>query len=257
MDPYLEDPPIWAGVHQALISSIRALLNARLPPAFVADAGERLYLIERDRNIYPDVLLLQRPHAVRRGGAVATMTPTIDNPWTISTLIDEMRQPYIQIVTARHPARVVTIIEILSPGNKASGSQLRKLYLEKQEQLLVSGTHFIEIDLLRAGTHTVRAPFESLRRKGTWDYLCCLHRAGLGSDFEVWPARVRDRLPRVAVPLDEEWPDVPLDLQEAVDRAYDEGGYSRWIDYADEPADPLSAEDADWADSLLRAAGKR
>jgi hypothetical protein len=50
--------------------------------------------------------------------------------------------------------------------------------------------------------------------------------------------------------------DVPLDLQAIMEQCYRNGGYDD-IDYADEPAPPLSTEDATWVDALLRERGKR
>jgi hypothetical protein len=51
--------------------------------------------------------------------------------------------------------------------------------------------------------------------------------------------------------------DVRLDLQAAFDLAYHNGPYRRRVDYSAEPVPPLSAADAVWADSLLRAKGLR
>ena len=53
---------------------------------------------------------------------------------------------------------MVTTIEVLSPRNKTAGSEGRKLYRQKQREILSSDTHLLEIDLLRAGQHTVAAP---------------------------------------------------------------------------------------------------
>ena len=46
---------------------------------------------------------------------------------------------------------VVTVIEVLSPSNKRPGSDGRKEYLEKRNQVLMSTAHLIELDLLRGG----------------------------------------------------------------------------------------------------------
>jgi hypothetical protein len=73
-------------------------------------------------------------------------------------------------------------------------------------------------------------------------------------------------LPYVAVA--EEWlrvlpnrqrirPDVTLDLQAVLMRSYDDGAYSRRIDYRLEPVPPLAPADAVWANSLLTEHGLR
>ena len=41
MDPFLEDPPRWPGVHQSFITYTSAALNKLLPPGYSADIGER------------------------------------------------------------------------------------------------------------------------------------------------------------------------------------------------------------------------
>ena len=53
---------------------------------------------------------------------------------------------------------VITAIEVLSPTNETREHDGRALYLQKQEELLHSQTHLIEIDLLRRGEHTGARP---------------------------------------------------------------------------------------------------
>ena len=65
---------------------------------------------------------------------------------------------------------------------------------------------------------------------------------------------LRDRLPRVNVPLGGDRPDVVLDLQEAFNNAYNGGAFDRTIEYDQSLTPALPAEDAAWAESLLRPA---
>src|SRR5205085_206715 len=46
MDPYLEDAVLWPGLHAQLIASARAALNAVLSTDYVANTGERLYVVQ-------------------------------------------------------------------------------------------------------------------------------------------------------------------------------------------------------------------
>jgi len=48
---------------------------------------------------------------------------------------------------------------------------------------------------------------------------------------EVWPISLRERLPVLPVPLRAPDPDVPLDLQAALDTIYAEADYSLTLDY--------------------------
>lgn len=258
MDPYLEDPPRWGGVHTGMILHIAEFLNRVLPAGYAAEPGERLWVVRPERNIYPDVAVVEPPRLPARPSAVAAgATATVDPPWVITVERYEMREPFLNITAVNDPGRIITAVEVLSPSNKRLGSEGRNLYLKKQEEVLQSVTHLLEIDLLRAGAHTVAAPRALLAERGAWDYAVCLHRAASAGRFEVWPFTVRDRMPRVAVPLAEGEPDVVLDLQAVFDGVYDAGPYPRRVDYRRDPPLALNLADAEWVDALLRSKGMR
>lgn len=260
MDPYLEEPILWSGVHQGLIGCLRATLNASLPPGYVADVGERLYVVQPQRGIYPDVVIVEYPppQSVMEQGTGGTAVAVADPPLVLIVEPEEVREVFIEILSLREGERVVTEIEVFSPSNKTAGSEGRQLYLTKQREILASQTHLIEIDLLRQGEHTIAVPREALLQRGIqWNYLVCLHRGGEGRRYEVWPITVRRRLPRISVPLADADPDVVLDLQSVFNRCYDEGAYARRLDYRREPPMPLESDDAEWATTLLRERGLR
>lgn len=142
MDPYLEYPLLWPGVHQRLIIHIGDTLNTQLPPDYVADIGERLYVVRGNRNIFPDVMLLQPPSVQRpgdrwqRGTATAAATATAvavdsDPPWVFTFEPMEAREVFVEIWSLAEKSRVVTVIEVLSPRNKTPGNPGRQLYLTK------------------------------------------------------------------------------------------------------------------------------
>ena len=54
-------------------------------------------------------------------------------------------------------------------------------------------------------------------------------------------------------PLEARGSRMQLDLQAALDGAYDNGNYDLDIDYRREPNPPLGGELAEWADQLLRS----
>ena len=103
--------------------------------------------------------------------------------------------------------------------------------------------------MLRRGLHSLAVP-ETLLSAYDYHYAVCLHRGYDPGRFEVWLMTVRDRLPRIAVPLRAGEPDVTLDLQAVVDRHYTDMAYERDLDYTNAPAWPLSDADAAWADAL-------
>ena len=90
-----------------------------------------------------------------------------------------------------------------------------------------------------------------------WDYLACVNRATARGQAEVYAFTVRERLPRLRIPLRSSEADVALDLPTAFSQAYEEGDYALRVDYAQAPPGPLRTEDAAWADELLHLAGLR
>jgi hypothetical protein len=225
---------------------------------YVARIGERLYVVQPDRSIYPDVAVLERL-SLRPVQQVSSTTAVLeDSPIILTVVPEEIRESFIQVLALKPQKRVVTIIEILSHANKAANSPGRQLYLDKQREVLESEAHLVEIDLLRAGQHTLAIPKDRLMAEvGTWDYLICLHRSTRRWDYECWPRTVRTRLPHLRVPLTGDDPDILVDLQVMFDGRYDAGRYAGEIDYCTEPVPPLNAEATAWADALLREKGLR
>ena len=60
----------------------------------------------------------------------------------------------------------------------------------------------------------------------------------------------------IPIPLRPADPEVIVDLQPILDQCYRNGGYDD-IDYRVAPTPPLEADDAAWADALLREQGLR
>lgn len=258
MDPFLEAPAYWPGVHARLVSTAAALLNEVLPDTYVADIGERLYLVEPARGIYPDVVVVRPPHAPSGAPVLAAPNASraVDPAWDVRLEREEVRESFVRIVTVPNE-EVVTVIEVLSPADKAAGTAGRTAYCTKQREMLESTTHLLEVDLLRTGEHTIAAPRVALEPLGSWNYLACLHRVSQEWQFQVWPILLREPLPCIAVPLKAGHADVALDLQAVFNRTYAEGNYRRRIDYRAEPAVPLLPSEAAWADQLLRDRGMR
>jgi hypothetical protein len=164
-------------------------------------------------------------------------------PFLIDNEIEEAR------VEIKHQAsgKLVTVIEVLSPTNKIRGARGRTSFMSKREETLAADVHWVEIDLLRAGMPSVtRPPLQPS------DYRILVSRAGKRSKAEFWPVGVREPLPVIAIPLREPDPDVPLDLGEVLQTAYERGAYDLSVDYRRKPDPPLKGDDARWAETLLR-----
>jgi hypothetical protein len=236
MDPYLESPQLWPDVHSRLIVYIADLLQPLFRPRYLAAIEERVYLETPGRDVIPDI----RVHRHRPDAPVLVRAPPRD-----------AHETYVALLDRQSGERVVTVIEVVSPTNKYAGPG-RVSYLAKQDEVLRGPTHLIEIDLLRTGPHVLAVPEYAARAATEYDYCVCVNRAGEARDaYELYPRRLRERLPRLRVPLADGDPDVVLDLQAAVVKVYDAGAYADRIHY-DRPCVPsLPADDQAWADRLV------
>ena len=258
MDPYIEQAGFFRTFHGSLINAILAQLNTELPPGYAAQTEERVVIKPFNRGINPDVFISRRPRPVPdlpRAGGVTTLTPTA--PHQVETLGALERETYIEIRSGTDWDEIIAIIEVLSPTNKRTG-QMRNEYLSKQQDVLRSETHLIEIDLLRAGAHTIAAPIEEARIENNWHYVISSSLAWRRELMDYWPVTIRESLPVIPVPLRTPYEEVLLDLQAAFDRIYATGPYPRLTDYCEEPpAPPFVGRDVLWIDALLRNAGLR
>jgi hypothetical protein len=257
MDPYLEDPANWQGHHNALIAYLWSAILAVLPENYDAAMEDRCYIVQPERDIVPDLTVFRAASISppEKRGNTAVLEP--DAPLILRILPLEVHEVFLNIYRRGDRSRVITAIELLSPTNKAANTEGWRQYRRKQKRVLKSQTHFLEIDLLRGGAHTVAVAPEALSSRGDWDYLACLHRGGEADSLEVWPCTIRERLPRVSAPLSTGDQDLVLDLQAVLDRFYEEGRFLRRLNYLESPIPPLRSDDAAWADSLLKTKGLR
>ena len=92
---------------------------------------------------------------------------------------------------------------------------------------------------------------------GPHEYLIRVLERGQRPRVGVWPIRLPQRLPVIPIPLQAGDPQGRLDLQAALDAAYDRAGYDLRVDYRKEPQPPLDDKLAAWIDQLLRSNGLR
>jgi hypothetical protein len=250
MDPYLELPELWPGLHNSLIVYIRDALQPLLRPNYIAALEERVFVEgPPEREFIPDVLV-KRPRDEPRG---TTVIMEADAPVEVAAPDLEMHESYLTILD-RQRRRVVTVLEVLSPTNKYAGPG-RDSYVAKQREVLASQTHLVEIDLLRRGPHVLAIPEWLARERVTYDYLVCVNRAeGRRNHYQLYPRRLRERLPRIRVPLAGNDPDVVLDVQAVLAHAYEAGSYQDLLAYDRPCQPPLGAEDQAWADERIREA---
>jgi hypothetical protein len=251
MDPYLEDPQLWPGVHAALVVYVRDFLQPQLRPRYVAAVEERVYVEGGDREIIPDASVRKIPAVGDQRTATAVLEA--DAPLTVKVPGLEVHEPYITLLDLHSNQRIVAVIEVLSPANKHPGPG-RSSYVMKQKEVLASESHLVEVDLLRTGLHGTAVPEWIARGKGPYDSIVAVNRAGGPRDlFELYLRRLRERLPRVRIPLAAGDRDVVLDVQAVLEQTYDAGSYGARVNYAQPCRPALSPEDQAWADEVVRA----
>ncbi len=246
MDPFLEEPGRWSDFHHRMINQISDLLMEQIVPDFFVRIAERVY------RFFPEAvqhqLFLPNLYFAREQPDEAAAFPasSLTPPTLVVPLYDlDLHDYYLEIRTTAG-REVVTTIELLAPFNKFPGIQGFAAFQRKRQAVLASPTHWLEIDLLRAGERPREVAGQS-------DYYALLKRGGGPGPFAVWYIDLRDRLPTIAVPLRPPFPDVPLDLQAAFNTLYTRAYYALSIDYSRPvPPPPLPPADADWVAACLQ-----
>jgi hypothetical protein len=248
MNPYIERPDVWNDFHDSFIPALREVLAPQVRPNYYIRIEENLYIHEpTDGERFP----LGRPDLSLHTAAQPTATSvgaTAAAPAYVGMPVieEEERLPYLEI-RDRFKHEVVTVIELLSPANKATDG--REQYLAKVQRILASKTNFVEIDLLR---DHAKMPWNQLPE---CDYYALVSRYEERNAEKpraaVWPLRVRDPLPTIPIPLRAGEPEPTVDLKAILDRVYDGAGYELFLyEFAPEP--PLSTADAVWAALILQ-----
>jgi hypothetical protein len=255
MDPYLQQH--WRDVHTSLVTYARDQLQRGLPADLVARVEERVYLEregEADRSFYPDVRVIEK--GLGDSTAVAAQTDVeLAEPVIVRFRDEPVTERFVEIRDASSGNRVVTVIEFISPTNKISGEGY-DLYRQKQKDVERAGTSLVEIDLVLGGKRVLSVPLTRIKFRDRTRYQAIVRRGWQWHQAEVFPLPLHKRLPAIPIPLRETDADSRLNLQALIDMAYVNGGYDS-IDYTDAPDPPLEGHDAEWADALLREAGKR
>lgn len=246
MNPYIERPDVWNDFHDSFIPALREVLTVQVLPRYYVRIEENLYIHEpatKERFALGKPGLSIHPGSQSAEvGSVAIAAPVYVG---MPVIEEEERLPFLEI-RDRHKHEVVTVIELLSPANKAASG--REQYLAKVQRILASKTNLVEIDLLR--DHP-KMPWDQLPE---CDYYAIVsryaERTGDNPRAATWPFRVRDPLPTIPIPLRPGEAEPTADLQAILHRIYDAAGYSLFL-YEAEPEPPLSASDAVWAAQIL------
>jgi hypothetical protein len=215
MDPFLEDDKLWSSFQHQLVSCLYQILLPGLVDRYRARVGQRQYTTEQ-----------------------ALFT---------SVIREEHTEEFIEI-RQRNNAKLVTLVDVVSPANKTTASG-RQAYLDKRREGRSAGASLVEIDLVLQGQPMLEYSRENLP---DWDYAVTVTRSTQPERYEIYTATLQKRLPRFRLPLASDDRDTVLDLHAAFTRCYDQGDFAAKIDYHRDPVTTLSDEDRQWLAEVLK-----
>ena len=215
MDPYLEDEKLWPIFQHHLVNCLYQILLPGLVDRYRARVGQRHYATEQ-----------------------ALFT---------SVVREEHHEEFIEI-RQRSDGRLVTLLDIVSPGNKTTAAG-RQAYLDKRREGRVANANLVEVDLVLQGQPMLEYSRDGLPE---WDYAVTVTRATQPDRHEIYTSTLQKVLPRFRLPLAADDRETVLDLQTAVARCYDQGGFAAKIDYSRDPATVLTDEDRRWLHEVLK-----
>ena len=236
-----------------LIAYLRDALQERLPTDLVAGAEEEIVALgagERASTYRPDVQV-REPWTLKEPVAAAeaiSAAPTVPATEPIRVFMETETERWLEIRDTT--GRLITVLELLSPSNKLEAEE-RDRYGRKSRALIRGGVNLVEIDLVRQGAPVFPEAIRKVLHPAGACYGICVFRAARSSEREVYPIRLRDRLPAIRVPLRPTDADVVVDLQPLIDQCHERGRY-HLLNYRLDLDPPLSPEEAVWADQVLR-----
>ncbi len=259
MDPYLEHPSRWSEVHSRLISAIANGLEKQLSDAYFISVEKRVYQLTSDDAVLigiPDTTLSTFSRAataspredgiISESTTIATLEPKADYSTVTLPIPMEVRESYLEVRDIE-TGDVITAIELLSPVNKRTGEG-RRTYEFKRQAILGSQTHFIEIDLLRAGS-----PMAMRETIAPTDYRLLVSRANDRPLAQLYGFNIEQPIPMIPIPLKIGEQDLELNLKALLDEIYAQARYARRIDYQSIPVPPLRDMSQAWADDRIQA----
>ena len=255
MNPYLEHPTLWSGIHHRLITAIANDLAPKIRPNYIAAIEERVYEMNGEASLLvgiPDVSLQSSQKATpHEPNQVTSTAQIIAQPIQVTLpLLEALTEGYLEIRSVE-TGEVITAIEVLSPYIKQSVVG-RLQYETKRQKILRSNTHLVEIDLLRQGKS-----MPILETDIHSDYQILVSRSNIRPKAELYHFNLQDKIPPFLLPLRSEDTEPVVELQKLLDEIYDQGGYDLRLDYSRSPVPNLSETDAAWTEELLQHQGLR
>jgi hypothetical protein len=233
------EPGLFHHFHQRWTIALTDALNAGLLPA-----GYSALIEQRSASVEPDVLTLHEedPEPLTVGaGARGTLAVDVTPPKTrfvVQTSADHYARKADRIAIHHPLGTVVSIIELMSPGNKHSRAALRD-FVDKTTAFLAHGVHVLIVDLFPPTVRDPRRIHDAIWRDfdgapfhppADQPLTCVSYAAGEVTTAYVEPIAVGAPLPEmpvflsadryVSAPLDatyaESWRSCPASLRRTV-----------------------------------------
>jgi hypothetical protein len=249
MNPYLEHPDLFPGLHHLLISEIARFLSPQLRPKYRVAVEVRTYETIDDSSLLvgiPDVIVKSRQNVSEtKNTNVAVAAPAPKSVTVTVPMPINIKEGYLEVKEVG-TEKLITTIEILSPTNKRSGKG-REAYQQKRQQVLGSRSNLVEIDLLRKGE-----PMPMFADNIESDYRILVCRGNRRPQADLYAFNIQDIIPAFSLPLRAGDSEPVIDLKALLNQVYEIYDYDLVIDYSQEPVPALAKADAAWADKLLR-----
>jgi hypothetical protein len=250
MNPYLEHPTLWPGVHNGLIAALQLSLAPQLRPRYYVALEERVYVTEPDQRTFvgrPDVAVIGPAQAEPESQPAASASSglTVQAP-----VPDAVRETYLE-VRETGTDYVITVLEILSPTNKRPGRG-RRIYEDKRLEILATRTHLVEVDLIRSGE-----PMPLMDDGRASAYRILVSRGDRRPNATLYRFGIRRPIPTFPLPLKPGDQEPLVDMGQILHDLYDQASYDLRLDYTGAPDPPLPSADAAWAEQLLCQQGLR
>jgi len=254
MNPYLEHPELFPGLHHLLISEIARFLSPQLRPKYRVAVEVRMYETTDENSLLvgiPDIIVKNRQNITDSPITNIAVAAPRSEPIKVKIPMPvSIREGYLEVREVETEV-LITTIEILSPTNKRTGKG-RQIYEEKRAQVLASRSNLVEIDLLRKGD-----PMPMIGNDIQSHYRILVCRGDRRPYADLYAFNLQDIIPSFALPLRSGDTEPIIDLQTLLNEVYDIYGYDLVVDYSQQPVPALSETDAAWADALLQEKGVR
>ena len=253
MNPYLEHPELFPGLHHWLIIEIARFLSPQLRPKYRVAVEVRTYETTDENSLQvgiPDVTIKSRQTANDSTTTNVAVAEPSSEPVRVRIPVPlTIKEGYLEVREVGTEA-LITTIEILSPTNKRAGKGRQK-YLKKREGVLETRTNLVEIDLLRKGE-----PMPIIDNIQS-HYRILVYRGDIRPFADLYAFNLQNIIPSFRLPLRSGDSEPVINLQELLNEIYDVSGYDLVVDYSQEAVPSLSEEDKVWVDGILKEQGLR